>query len=263
MALMDILTSPSLCRVVLPLNETVSKPIKALWQTPTSLQPTVKQVERKYFMPPTDTSTYICTCPLDSLVVATAYEQERQGPSPKIIDAKELDLLGRKFTPQGDLQLKISNHHALLRHYDFNFWTTMSKFKELLPSESRTEFVAVVEDRAITKASLQASLGAADAVAHAMGTVVVMRCSSWFQLSGLPYEVQMTVQDLPFEGCSLFSDQTDAHLHSLKDSRATLKSLGLHMPAPSSGHFKPQPQSCFHHSQQRQDFGRWGNRGIK
>lgn len=33
----------------------------------------------------------------------------------------------------------------------------------------------------------------------------------------------------------LFLDQTDTKLHSLKDFRATLKSLGLHTPAPRGG----------------------------
>lgn len=49
--------------------------------------------------------------------------------------------------------------------------------------------------------------------------------------SGLPCEVQQALQDLPFKEGSLVLEQMDSKLHSLKDSRAILKSLGLHKPA--------------------------------
>lgn len=47
------------------------------------------------------------------------------------------------------------------------------------------------------------------------------------QLSGLLREVQNTVEDLPFDGHNLFSAATTDSLHMLKDSRATLFSLGF------------------------------------
>lgn len=54
-------------------------------------------------------------------------------------------------------------------------------------------------------------------------------------------EVQHTLQDLSFDGAGLFAEQTDSRLHSLKDSRATLKSLGVHTLTTQRKHFKPQP----------------------
>lgn len=83
--------------------------------------------------------------------------------------------------------------------------------------------------------SLQAALDTADSAARTMATGVVMRRSAWLQVSGILSEVQTTIQDLPFEGSGLFSEQTDSKLHSLKDSRVTLKSLGIHTPAPPTG----------------------------
>lgn len=117
----------------------------------------------------------------------------------------------------------------------------MSKFKEFLPAESRSEFRALIDEgRAITKASHKAALDSANTAAHAMATAIIMRRSLCLQSSGLLHEVQQMVQALPFEGQSLFLDQTDAQLHSLKDSCATLISLGLHTLEPSRKHFKPQ-----------------------
>lgn len=38
------------------------------------------------------------------------------------------------------------------------------------------------------------------------------------------------VEDLPFEGVKLCGEKTDASFHSLKDSRASLGSLGIYTP---------------------------------
>lgn len=132
-------------------------------------------------------------------------------------------LVGRS-TPPG-----VSNSRSSTNsHYYFNSWGTVTKFKELLPQESRAKFSALVKKgKPVVKASLQAALDGADSAARTMGSAVVTRRSSWLQTSGLPYEVQQTIQDLPFEGTSLFSEQTDSKLHSLKGSRATLKSIFL------------------------------------
>lgn len=48
--------------------------------------------------------------------------------------------------------------------------------------------------------------------------------ASYVRPSGLPREVQNTVEDLPFVGTELFL------LHSLQDSKATLGSFGIYIP---------------------------------
>lgn len=71
----------------------------------------------------------------------------------------------------------------------------------------------VEEGKLIARASLQAALDAADSAARSMASAVAMhRCSSLQSLC-LPIEVQQSLQDLPFEGASLFSEQMDAKLH--------------------------------------------------
>lgn len=49
------------------------------------------------------------------------------------------------------------------------------------------------------------------------------------------------MQDLPFSGVGLFSNQTNARLHGLKDARATLRSLGMHMPESVTKPFRSLP----------------------
>lgn len=133
----------------------------------------------------------------------------------------------------------------------------MGKFKELLPAEFRTVFAAIVDEgKMVERTSLQASLDATDSATQTRSSAIDVRRSSWLQASGLPHEFQKRIQDLPFEGSRLFLEKTDSKLHSLKGSQATLKSLGLHAPAPQRNHFKPQILPCFYPPQPRQDCSR-------
>lgn len=69
------------------------------------------------------------------------------------------------------------------------------------------------------------ALDVADSVARSMASAISMRRNLW-----LSQEVQQSIQDLPFEGKALFSEQMDTRLHRLKDSCIMLRSLGLYMP---------------------------------
>ncbi|XP_065439548.1 uncharacterized protein LOC101949407 isoform X1 [Chrysemys picta bellii] len=230
----DILTPSGPSRVALPLIKTITDTTRTLWQTLASLAPTAKRTERRYFVP-TKGYEHLYTHPSpDSLVVDAANQRQRQGfqgATPKNREAKKLDLFGPKVYSTGGLQLRIANQQAIVSRYGHNMCSALSRFADLLPQESRTEFSALVEEgRLITWASLQAALDAADSASCMLATGLVMRRGAWLQVSGLPHEVQQMIQDLPFEGPTLFSEKTDKRLHSLKDSWTTLRSLGLHTP---------------------------------
>lgn len=126
------------------------------------------------------------------------------------------------------IQLCIPNQQDLLSHYVFNMWESMLKFKYLLPQESRQEFSSLIEEgKTVARASLRAALDVSDSVARSMAIAVIMHRSLWLQSLGFPHEMQQTLQNLPFEGSLLFSEQTDTTFHGLKDSMMTLKYLNL------------------------------------
>lgn len=139
--------------------------------------------------------------------------QGQQGPTPKSRDAKRLDLFGRKVYSSGGLSLRIANQLAILSRYSYNSWSAVQKFKELLLSESRSELGAIAEEgRIVARTSLQGSLDAADSAACTLALGIAMRRNAWLQSSGLPPEVQQTIQDLSFDGQSLFAEQTNSRL---------------------------------------------------
>lgn len=96
-----------------------------------------------------------------------------------------------------------------------------------------------------------------------MSTVVTLHRSSWPQSLGLPQEVRQTTQDLPFKGSSLFSKKTYDRLHGLKDSKVTLKSLGLYVPTSSRKQNKLQKMSRYFPQIARQDQWRRRSRGRR
>ncbi|EMP27761.1 hypothetical protein UY3_15153 [Chelonia mydas] len=196
-----------------------------------------------------------------------ANQRERQGfqgPSPKNRDTKRLDFVSRKVYSAGGLQLHIANQQAILSKYSYNTCASMVKFTELIPLDSRSEFTALVEEmKLVSRALLQAALVTADTATRVMATGVAMRQGAWWKVSGLPYEVQQTNQDLPYEGETLFSEKTDKPLHSLKDSRATLRSLGFHAPATRRRHFRPQPPQRFQQKNCQDNFRRRNRSGRR
>ncbi|EMP36118.1 hypothetical protein UY3_06693, partial [Chelonia mydas] len=162
--------------------------------------------------------------------------------TPKNQEAKRLDVFGRKIYSMASLQVRVANHQALFGHYDFNIWQSMAKFMDVLPEEPRKELLAILgEGRPVARLALQVASDAADFVAQTMALVILMRQDSLLQLLGLSMEVQQSIQDLPFEGLALFSQQMDSKLPGLKDSRATLRSLGLYMLGLARKRFKLQP----------------------
>lgn len=112
----------------------------------------------------------------------------------------------------------IANQQALLRRYDFNMWQFFIKFKDLLPHDSRKEFSSLIEEeKTVPRASLQATLDAADSMAKSMATAVTMRRGSWLQSSELPQNTGITDHSgPPISG--IFEEQTDPMLHGLQDS---------------------------------------------
>ncbi|EMP25303.1 Mothers against decapentaplegic like protein 9 [Chelonia mydas] len=137
---------------------------------------------------------------------------------------------------------KVPKHQALLGRYNFNLWDSISTFKEGLPQDQAHEFSTLVaEGKAVARGALQMAWDTTDSVARVVASAVVMRHSSWLQSSKLSQEIQTTLQDLPFEGAGLFSEMTNIWLHGLKDSYATLQSLGLHTPQQARKPFQPPP----------------------
>ncbi|XP_030422977.1 uncharacterized protein LOC115653627 [Gopherus evgoodei] len=242
--MVDILSPEGPSRIALPLIKTIQSNYKTIWQTPASSAPTAEGIERKYFAPSKGFDFLFCHPSPCSLVVSAVNEWEwhgQQAPAPKAKETKQLDLFDRKIYSSGGLQLRIINQQAILNRHNFNSWAAVSKFKDSLPQGSQREFMAIVDKgKAVAKTSLQTSLDLVDATARTIASGVVMRRSVWLKASGFPSEIQITLQDLLFEGSGLFSDQMDAKLYSLKDSRATLKSLGMHTLATQRELFKPQ-----------------------
>ncbi|EMP24523.1 hypothetical protein UY3_18448 [Chelonia mydas] len=105
-------------------------------------------------------------------------------------------------------------------------------FIDHVPEEKKQQFTAIVsEGQIISHTALQAVLDMANTAARSTATAVMMRRGSWLSSSSFPREVQSNTEDLPFAGDKLYASITNDILHSMKDSRATLWSLGIQTPS--------------------------------
>lgn len=141
-------------------------------------------------------------------------------------------------------------------------WDSILKFKDLVLQEVRLEFSLVDKEKSIVKVSVQAALDAADSAARSMASAMAVHRSSRLQSSGLLLEVQQTLQDLPFKGVLLL-EHMNVKLHGLKDSRVTLKSLGLYTPMTLRKYYRPQEPTCFSTALSRHNLQRKGSRGFR
>lgn len=104
--------------------------------------------------------------------------------------------------------------------YDFVNYKKFAAFIEHLLYEHRERFQAVItEGQLLARTSLQGSLDATDTVARSISTGLRV---SWLQLSRFPREDQNTFEDVP-----LLLGIINESRHTLKDSRAMLKSLDI------------------------------------
>lgn len=93
----------------------------------------------------------------------------------------------------------------------------------------------------VEKTSLPSAFDVTDTSSRLMASAITLRWASWLQNSGIIPDAQ-TTEDLLFCGQSLFSDKVYETLHSFKDSRAMLRSLGAYTPAAKRLHYGSQQQ---------------------
>lgn len=72
---------------------------------------------------------------------------------------------------------------------------------------------------------------ALDMLARSMVTVVVIRCLLCASPSEILKKIQIMLEYLSFECDALFSAKMDEYFHSLKDFRATCRSLDIYTSA--------------------------------
>ncbi|EMP34365.1 hypothetical protein UY3_08478 [Chelonia mydas] len=246
--LTDILQPSTSSKMALPINGAIMDPAKNMWQTPATIPSICKRADRKYYVPSMG-SEFLFTCPApNSLVVEAANQKNKKQhlqSTPSGKDSKRMDLLGRKVYVSSMLQFRVANYAALLAEYDHRNYRKLMDFINDVPEDKRQQFKAVVsEGQIISHTALQPALYAADTAARSTVAAVVMRQASWFTSSSFPCKVQNTVEDLPFDGEKLFAAKTNEVLHTMKDSRATLRSLGIHTAATRRRQYRCQPYQC-------------------
>ncbi|EMP23877.1 Ankyrin repeat and SOCS box protein 3 [Chelonia mydas] len=204
----------------------------------------VKGMERKYFVPSKGYEYLFTHSQPGTLVMDAANAKERQdhqGPTPESKEAKKLDLFGCKVYSTGGLQLQIANQQVFFSCYSFNSCNSLSKFKELLPSESRSNFGATLEEgKTIARTSLQAPIDLVDSANCTMSSAIVMWGSSWLESCG-----RMDFTEAYSDRCS--SVGLAAREGNVKNLRKLIKQ-GYSVDVPDNRGWMPIHEAAFRNS---------------
>lgn len=175
--------------------------------------------------------------------------QFRSTPQDK--EHKWLDRLDRKVYSSATLQFWVANYFALLAKYNYDNYCQLQEFLADLLEEKCPQFNALLkEGQQIASTSLQASMDVV--VTAARTTAVAMHKASCLQSSVVYKELQLKAEGLPFDRKKLFSVKTDDILHSMKDSRATLCTLGIYTSPNKRSWYQPYQKgrdTSFHRPQ--------------
>ncbi|XP_075788149.1 uncharacterized protein LOC106732414 isoform X2 [Pelodiscus sinensis] len=187
---------------------------------------------------------FLFTHPQPSSLVVDAVQQKLKAPQHKPTsadkDSKRLELFGRKVYSSATLALRMANYSALLANHSFDYYAKFVPLLEHLPDTKREILKAVVQEGyTSSRTALHIALDDADTAAHITGTSIVMRRASWLQQSSTPKHLLPKLEDLPCNKQNLFSEKTDQLLHSGKDSRTTLKTLGMYTPRAVGSNIPP------------------------
>uniref|UniRef100_K7F182 Lamina-associated polypeptide 2 alpha C-terminal domain-containing protein n=1 Tax=Pelodiscus sinensis TaxID=13735 RepID=K7F182_PELSI len=228
------------CRIALPSDEAIMDMAHEIWQTPTSIPPTSKRAD-KYFVPSKDMGFLFNHPQPNSLIVDAARHKNKTSQFRSSLPDKgtrKLDLFGCKMYSSSTLMLRIANYAALLSNHNFDNYAKLPELMQHLPEAKRPLLKAIVQEGYTAwRTLLQIALDVTDTAARAMATGIAMRRASWLMASGAPKELQNKVEDLPFDRKRLFAASTDDVLHSGKDSRTTLRTLGMYTPLFKRRHY--------------------------
>ncbi|XP_075774489.1 uncharacterized protein LOC102450277 [Pelodiscus sinensis] len=221
-------------KIALPIDDATLEVAQDIWQTPTSIPPTNKKMDKKYFVSSKGLEFLFNHPQPNSLIVDAVRHKSKMSQFKNSLsdrDTKKLDYFGRKVYSSSTLLLRVAYYAALLSNHNFDNYSKLPELMQHLPDNKRSLLKAVVQEGfTACRTSLQIAADIANTAARVMATGIAMRRASWLLSAGAPKELQSKVEDLPFDCQKLFASTTDEVLHSGKDSRTTLRSLEMYTP---------------------------------
>lgn len=240
-SLVDRCLDPSCNGVAMPLHPILDKLVKKVWQTPHTVPPVSKEIERKYILPE-DAVGYISQPAHKSVVVEAAMVREKagreHGTAPQNPELQCLDAFGQRVYQSAAAALRIVDYQVYMATGQVELWKKVSALAKHLPQDQRQAFQAIVLEGAdLARHQVRAAFDAGDTVARAAASGVDARRSAWMQASSFHEEVQTKLENLPYTGENLFGEQVEATLQKAKERQATLRLLrSVYCPsAPCSG----------------------------
>ncbi|XP_009289176.2 PREDICTED: uncharacterized protein LOC103908515 [Aptenodytes forsteri] len=229
--------TPSYNRVAMPLHPVLDKLVKKVWQTPHTVPPVSKEIERKYILLE-DAVGYVIQPAHKTMVVKATMAREKvgqeHGTAPQNPELRRLDSYGQRAYQSVATALHVVDYQVYMARGQVELWKKVSALaKRLLQDQHQAFQDVILEGTDPARHQVQAAFDAGDTVARAAAWGVDAWRPAWLQASSVHEEVQTKLENLPYAGENLFGEQVEATLQRAKERQATLCFLRLvYCPSP-------------------------------
>ncbi|KAJ7332059.1 hypothetical protein JRQ81_014239 [Phrynocephalus forsythii] len=166
-----------------------------------------------------------------------------------------MDTLGRGIYSFAALLFKICNYQGAVGAYQRELLTHLQPLLELMPEDKQQDASTIYEEAmALVAQQMCASRHAFECSSKILGAVVTLRRHAWLRSTGLTEDHKAHIEQLPFEGDSLFHPSTDNMMEDHHKKQNTAKRLNV-VPQQKQQPFRFQSRgSSFHPTNQSSFF---------
>lgn len=211
----------------------LDKLVKKVWQTPHTIPPVSKEIERKYILPE-DAVGYVSQPAHESVVVKAAMAREKagqeHGTAPQNPELQRLDSFGQRVYQSAAAALHVVDYQVYMARGQVELWEKVSAVAKQLPQDQRQAFQAVIlEGTDLARHRVRAAFDAGRTVARAAASGVDAWRSAWLLASSFHEEVQTKLKNLTLHrGESLWGTGGSYFTKSQrKAGHATLPEVGV------------------------------------
>lgn len=209
----DLVHREASAPVTLPLSMVLLQAIQTTWIHPASAPISIEKLDHMYRIQES-TAMFLYTHPKpNSLIISSSTKGRKSQSTPPDRDNKRIDSFRKCFYLTGALAIKTSNHLACISRYLFGILEDFSTIFQFLPEDVRVKALQMQANGiAASKQLTCSSKHVLESSARTLSTAVALRRFAWLRGITLPHDTKTMIEDISFDGTSLFNSETDAKL---------------------------------------------------
>ncbi|KAF7239811.1 Lamina-associated polypeptide 2, isoform alpha [Varanus komodoensis] len=239
----DVVRGERSTSIAFPFIMTLRQAMTQPWDLPANPQPTSRKYESMYRVREEDIPFLLRHPKPNSVVVESSRGREARGhTSPRDKEGRKVDSLARQVYAASGLGLRISNYEATLARYQYFLMQRLDAIIDTLPgNQGELAKTFVKEAMQVAVQQLSTARHHVDSDSRSLVGAVSLRRHAWLRNCNFPDKMKRRIEEMPFNGSSLFHARTDSKLKKIHESRMTAHCMELQS-VPRQGGRNPSPR---------------------